>query len=184
VSESTIAATRPASAGNAFTRKLGPLPLWGWMGIGLALGLVYYFWQKNKASAASNGTASSSATGDTEPADQTPPYIIQNYSTDVNAQTVTPPIVQINPNAPPTPPPPPTNTKRPTKITATGTDTGDINQIAKKYGLTEQELIAANPQLKKLQVKVGNKSVPLIGSGAPVPKGTQLTIPAVPTKKS
>lgn len=181
MSEPTIAPARVSSGGNAFTRKLGPLPLWGWMGIGLAFGLVYYFWQKNKAGASSANTASTSTeSGDTEAADQVPPYIIQNYSTDVNAQTVGPTTTSINPTAPATPPPPPTNTARPTSITATGTDTGDINQIAKKYGLTEQQLIAANPSLKKLKVHVGNKSVNLIGSGAPVPAGTKLVIPAIP----
>ena len=78
----------------------------------------------------------------------------------------------------PCPPSTPPTTTRPTSYTATGTDTGDINQIAKQFGLTEQQLIAANPNLKKLKVKVGNKSVNLIGSGAPVPKGTVLKIPA------
>lgn len=173
--------TSTSHSGSPFTKKVGPLPLWGWMGIGLALALGYYVWQKNKASSASSNTASTSTeNGTTEPADQVPPYIIQNYSTDVNAQTVGPTTTNVNPTAPATPPPPPTNTTRPTSIVASGTDTGDINKIAQAYGLTEKELIAANPSLKKMKVTVGNKSVNLIGSGAPVPKGTKLVIPAVP----
>lgn len=68
---------------------------------------------------------------------------------------------------------------RPTSITAGGHDTEDINNYARQYGLTEQQLIAANPGLRKMRVKVGNRSVPLIGSGAPVPAGTKLNIPAV-----
>jgi LysM repeat protein len=70
------------------------------------------------------------------------------------------------------------NQPRPTSITAGGHDTEDINNIARQYGLTEQALIKANPGLRKLKVKVGNKSVPLIGSGAPVPAGTKINIPA------
>jgi hypothetical protein len=157
------------------------------MGIGLALALGYYVWNKNKSSAASSPASTSTENGSTEPADQVPPYIIQNYSTDVNAQTVGPTTTSINPTAPPTPPPvpptipPPTKT-RPTSIVAPGTDSGDINRIAQQYGLTEAQLVAANPSLRKMKVTVGGKSINLIGSGAPVPKGTKLTIPAVPKK--
>ena len=73
-------------------------------------------------------------------------------------------------------------TNRPTSITATGTDSGDINQIAKKYGLTEAQLVAANPSLKTMKIKIGGKSVLLYGSGAPVPKGTVIKIPPLPKK--
>lgn len=65
----------PAGAGgsNAFTRKLGPLPVWGWMGIGLAIALVYYFWKQNKKTAA---TASPTSTPDqTTAASQIPQFI-------------------------------------------------------------------------------------------------------------
>lgn len=64
------------SGGSPFTRKLGPLPLWAWMGIGLAGALAYSSWRKNKAAAATTTTA---ATG-TSLANQTPPFIIQNYT--------------------------------------------------------------------------------------------------------
>ena len=73
-------------------------------------------------------------------------------------------------------------TTRPSQITATGEDTGDINRIAQQYGLTETQLIAANPGLRKIKVKVGKKTVPLIGSGAPIPKGTVVKIPPIPAK--
>jgi nucleoid-associated protein YgaU len=87
---------------NAFSQKLGPLPLWGWMGIGLAIALVFYFWQKNKASSG-QGASTSTETGTTEPANQVPPYIIQNYESDVNAQTVGATTTTVNP--PPSIPP-------------------------------------------------------------------------------
>lgn len=67
-----------AGGSNVFTRKLGPLPLWGWMGIGLAVALGYYFWQKNKAAS----TASTSTTGTTGTTDQNliPQFVNQVYT--------------------------------------------------------------------------------------------------------
>lgn len=41
-----------ASGGNVFTRKLGALPMWAWMGIGLAVALGYYYWKQSTGSAA------------------------------------------------------------------------------------------------------------------------------------
>jgi hypothetical protein len=83
----------------------------------------------------------------------------------------------------PSVPPIVTTPARPTSITAPGTDSGDINRIAIQYGLTEAELIAANPFLKTMKVTVNGKTVKLVGSGQPVPGGTKLTIPPVPAKK-
>jgi hypothetical protein len=70
---------------------------------------------------------------------------------------------------------------RPTSITATGTDSGDLNQIAGKYGITENALIAANPSLKTMYTHAANstKKIKLIGSGLPVPAGTKLVIPPI-----
>ena len=162
-------------------KKLGPQPTWAWMAE-----LAYALYKDRKASSSSS-TSSTSANGAT-PADQVPDVIIQNglagrqWSGPSTTGTTTPnttgtstPLSTVPPSVPPSTPP---TTTRPTSYTAPGTDTGDINQIAKQFGLTEQQLIAANPNLKKLKVKVGNKSVNLIGSGAPVPKGTVLKIPA------
>lgn len=53
------------SGGNVFTRKIGPLPLWAWMGIGLAIALGYYFWQQNQASNSSSSTSSTPQTAST-----------------------------------------------------------------------------------------------------------------------
>lgn len=39
-------------AGNLFTRKLGPLPMWAWMGVGLGVALAFTSWTKNKKAAA------------------------------------------------------------------------------------------------------------------------------------
>jgi len=58
------------------TTPIGPLPLWGWMGIVLALVVLYSQWRKNKAAA----KPASTATPATSTTDQTPPFIIQNYT--------------------------------------------------------------------------------------------------------
>lgn len=62
---------------NAFTRKLGPLPVWAWMGVGLGLALAVSLWRKNKASSTASTTAETSTTATST---QTPPFIIQNYT--------------------------------------------------------------------------------------------------------
>ena len=50
-------------AGNILTRKLGPLPGWAWIGIGVG---AFYLWKKHEAStaAASTTAATTASTGD------------------------------------------------------------------------------------------------------------------------
>jgi len=153
----------------------------------LGLALVYALYKQRKAAASSTTATSSTAANGAVPADQVPDVIIQNTlpgpgttgpTTGSGTPTpVTPPPVTPPPVTPPTPP------TRPTSYTAPGTDSGDINRIAMSFGLTEAQLIAANPQLKKMTVKVNGKTVKLIGSGQPIPGGTKLTIPPLPAKK-
>jgi hypothetical protein len=80
-------ATRSSSgSSNVFTRKIGPLPMWGWMAIGLVVAVAYYFYEKNKSS-------SQTPTPSAEAADQIPQFVNQTY-------------VQTNPPAAPNPGPP------------------------------------------------------------------------------
>jgi hypothetical protein len=177
MSEMTPERTR--GTGGAFAQKIGPLPLWGWMGIGLAVALVFYFWQKNKSSS-SNQASTSTEQGTTEPADQVPPYIIQNYEGN-NAQTVGPTSVAVNPggpNTPPTPPPTPTN-PAPAPTTTTGTVTvpnlnGQRANFAlgnlKSIGLLGEGKTKRNP--KDEYVVSGQTPA----AGTKVPKGTKVTL--------
>jgi hypothetical protein len=166
-------------AGGFLKRKLGPFPMWAWLAIGATVILGYVVIKSRQSSAASGaGTAASSTADTSTPAADIPQFVNQTYTT-VTPPTAAPPAatapttpVTTNPGGPVAPAP------RPTQITATGADMGDINQIAKMYGLTETQLINANPGLRKDKVTVKGKSVPLIGSGAPVPKGTIIKIPA------
>lgn len=82
---------RPAGGdgGEGFRKKLGPLPMWGWIAV-IGGGLVAWrVWHDRKAGAAasSTGTATSIDTSS-----QVPQFVNQTYT------TVTPPVVQ--------PPPP------------------------------------------------------------------------------
>jgi hypothetical protein len=47
--------------GNVFTRKLGPLPMWAWMGIALLIAVGYYLYKKNTAANSSNTSGASSS---------------------------------------------------------------------------------------------------------------------------
>ena len=137
-------------------------------GVALAGGLLFFWWKKKKAAAAAPATDSS---GNTvyypSPTGLSASQLLAFLS---DHQSSPAPPASTTAAAPPA--------ARPTQITAGGKDTEDINNYAKQYGLTEQELLAANPGLRKLKVKVGNKSVPLVGSGAPIPAGTKVKIPA------
>lgn len=146
-------ARQPARGGNAFTRRLGPLPLWAWMALGLGLAVVYSQWRKNKAAAATQAAQASATTT----AGQTPPFIIQNY-----AQVPGAPVTPTTPTPPgtpvPSPPPPGSGTGVPATPPSTTTSTpsaaaptkyrvktGDtLSSIAAKYHTTWQNLYNFN----------------------------------------
>jgi hypothetical protein len=122
--------TAPSSSGSGvFARKLGPLPMWAWMGIGLAVALGYYYWKQNKSSAAASSTAqtaastaASGAAGGTD-SSLVPQFVNQTY---VENQPPTAPAATSTPPATTTPPaaaqvsqyPAPTGAKV-TKLTST-----------------------------------------------------------------
>jgi hypothetical protein len=82
VSETAPEAPPASSGGNVFMRKLGPLPLWAWMGIGLAAALAVMYWKQNKA-AASKSSATDTGAADTTasgtPSDLVPQFVNQTY---------------------------------------------------------------------------------------------------------
>lgn len=65
--------------GNVFTRKLMGVPVWILMIAGLGIALAYSSWRKNKAATPTSSTTSSTTSADSL-ASQTPPFIIQNYT--------------------------------------------------------------------------------------------------------
>lgn len=73
-------------SGNVFTRKVGPLPMWAWMGLVLLVAVFYYLYKKNKASSTSstNPTTSAASTAANTPggvdASLVPQFVNQVYN--------------------------------------------------------------------------------------------------------
>jgi len=155
--------------GNFLTRKLGPMPMYGWMG-GLLAVLIGVSLYKNKSSTAATAAATDSTSTDTVPSDQVPDYITQVYNT-VNATTGQPATTTAPPTTTPVTPKPPTTppvnpvkaptpVKKPTPVTVKKpaptpvkaktpisykVQHGDtLTSIAKKYGTTWQALWTYN----------------------------------------
>lgn len=83
MSETAPEATPQRSSGSVFTRKLGTLPLWAWMGIGLAVALGFYYWKQSTGSAAGKKNAaaqqSSGQGADTIDSGLVPQFVNQTY---------------------------------------------------------------------------------------------------------
>ena len=60
----------PARRENVFTRKLGPIPTWGWVLIAVGLIGVYYLWHRNTQTQTATGTNAS----------QVPQFVNQVYT--------------------------------------------------------------------------------------------------------
>lgn len=157
----------PARAGGSklgvWGKKMGPLPVWGWAGIVLAV-VIGYMYYKNKNSAAS--TTGSSAAAGTTSASQIPEFVNQTYT------TVTPPVEPTSPTPTPTPSP---GNQIPGHhvITANGTET--LAQIAAKYGTTSADIVAFTkahkPHISATEAKFFTKPT------GKVPKGILLWVP-------
>jgi hypothetical protein len=103
-------------AGSFIVHKVGPLPIWAWMGLGLAGALAYSSYKKNKAAQ----TSSSSSTSGLTPVDAsnlTPPFVFVDEST-------TPVTVNNGPPGAPTPPAQPPSGGSPSPAQPPGTPSG------------------------------------------------------------
>ena len=69
--EAPVRAAPAPGGGNAFTRKVGPLPVWAWVAGGLAAGVGYIWWRnrQNANTAADNTATDVAAAGDTSSGD-------------------------------------------------------------------------------------------------------------------
>jgi|SRR5579859_1021882 len=193
--------------GGFFTRKIGPLPMWGWTAIVAGLFLLYSLY-KSKSSSNSSQAQSPSTVNQPGGVDASlvPQFINQTY---VDSQppaapnitvnnTVPPPPTVSTPTAPvvppsvPTPKVPATISSSPGSYTTglpgnmnewTSTGKYSLNVIAKSHGMTPQQLIAAS---ETAQNNVPLKNYVAKGNfNAPVPAGVELFIPNAnwPTKK-
>jgi hypothetical protein len=129
-SPSAATPSRDSGGGNVFKRKLGPLPMWVWLVIGIALigGYVIF-----KSRSGSSGTSGGAAPGGTTSAAQVPQFVNQTYT------TVQPPVAP-QPVASPAPTPTSTPTVGIKTLTATKAET--LNQFAKEHNWTATTLAA------------------------------------------
>jgi nucleoid-associated protein YgaU len=102
--------------GSIVKEQVGPLPMWGWMGLGLGAALAFSVWRKNKAKAA-QATQDAAPPVDLIGGDQRPPIVFQDYTTVNTPITFPPGGGRLHPPSPapvPTPAPAPTPTPTPT----------------------------------------------------------------------
>lgn len=116
-----------SGTGSVFARKVGPLPVWAWVGLVLAAALGWQYWRRSRSGTAASTSATSSATPN---ASQTPPVVWQNYIT-VPSAPIGETLEPIPPSGgrtepPPVPPHPPLPGgpgRRPPPVTGGGTPT-------------------------------------------------------------
>lgn len=75
------APTEPG-AGGFVKRKVGPLPVWAWMGLSLGAALAFASWRNGKSKAADAPADGSTISPNDLPATDTPTYVFQNYDQD------------------------------------------------------------------------------------------------------
>lgn len=72
-------APETSGGGNVFTRKMGPLPLWGWMVIALLLAVFYYLYKKHQNSSNYSSSPSTVNTPGGVDASLVPQFVNQTY---------------------------------------------------------------------------------------------------------
>ena len=174
--------------GSFFTRKAGPLPMWGWMAIVGVLVLVYAYYKKSKnaTAATTQSTATNNTPGGVD-SSLVPQFINQTYTQETPPAA---PNVTVNntvPNEPPDvttiniPPPPsatPSNPNPPTPRPApmaspifNGTykvkKGQTLQQVATQFGITREQLAHANG----LGTGAGLRDGQILKVPNPAPKG-------------
>lgn len=121
MSEQTTQTSTSRPAGNVFTKKIGPLPMWSWMAILLVAVVLYSFYKKSSSASSSANTAADQAAGNAPggvDSSLVPQFINQTYT---NSTPPPAPNVTINNQLPtpatggtqPSPTPTPVATKPP-----------------------------------------------------------------------
>lgn len=125
--------TAPSSGSskNVFTRKLGALPLWAWMGIGLAVALGYYYWKQSTGSAAgAKNAASQSASQSPEAAGGVDSNLVPQFVNQTYVQNQPP--APTMPSSSPTPAAPAASTQADKYPAPTGTSAAKLTNTSAK----------------------------------------------------
>jgi LysM repeat protein len=192
----------PEQGGNVFTRKLGPLPMWGWMGIALALAIVFYLYKKKTSSSTSSQNSAQNSSLNTPggvDASLVPQFVNQVYNQE------TPPVApnvtvtnnipadnDVQPTGTPSPPPPshtpgnpkppatrqPPPTKKVTYKTITVQPGQTLQSLAQQYHTTPDQIadIPGNVYVKG-EVPGDKKVGQQLGSGAGLKTGMKIKVP-------
>jgi len=122
---------RTGGGGSFLTRKVGPLPMWGWGAIVLLLAVFYAMYSKKKAAASSASTSNSSTVDSPGGVDSS---LVPQFVNQVYTQNTPPaaPNVTVNntvppPSSPGAPSTPPTGTQK-------------VNQYPAPQGLTTSKV--------------------------------------------
>lgn len=191
--------TQPESGGggNVFTHKIGPLPLWGWMGVMLGFaGLYYIIHSKNQAASQANNA---SAGGVNSPGgidsslvpqfvnqvyDQSAPPVAPNVTVNktINSGNTNSGNTSTTTNQTTTGTRPPVTTTTTSYITYTVKAGDTLASIAKKYGITVDQLAHAPGNVYVAGELPGNAKVgQQLGTGAGLKTGMTLHIPQYKT---
>jgi len=190
--------TAPQGGGNVFTRKLGPLPMWAWMGIALALAIVFYLYKKHTSGSSTSQSSAQNSSVNTPggvDASLVPQFVNQVYNQE------TPPVapnVTVNNTLPPPPansptppnnPSPPINTPKPppakptppkkvTYKTITVQPGQTLQSLAQQYHTTPDQIadVPGNVYVKG-EVPGDKKVGQQLGSGAGLKTGQKIKIP-------
>ncbi len=160
-------------AGNILTRKVGPLPTWGWLAIVTGGGIAYYLYSgSGSSSALSSGTSTTSAPNAVYPINITNQIPTQAPPPVPNPKPKGPvpgpkPPIGFPPYRPPHPPRhrPPHHKKGRGSGSLIASGHYDLQKTATGHGLTEEQLEKLNPQLRSLE-----------GTGRPIPRGTKIRL--------
>jgi LysM repeat protein len=190
-------------AGGFFTRKLGPLPVWGWTALVAGLFLLYSLYKSKQSSTSSTAQSASTVNqpGGVD-ASLVPQFINQTY---VNDNPPAAPNVTVNKTIdsgnsgttnigntttyvpPPStggntvaPKPSPTTSVKYITYTVHAGDT--LQSLAKKYGVTVEQIASAPGNVYVAGEVPGNKKVgQQLGTGAGLKTGMTLHIPQYTT---
>lgn len=175
-----------SGVGGFFTRKIGPLPMWGWVAIIGGIILLYAYKKKSSSAATADQSAGGANSAGGVDSSLVPQFINQTYdnSTPPAAPNVTvnntipAPDVDITNNIPTppttTPPRPNPPTPRPAPITSpifNGTYSvkkgQTLQQVANQFGITREQLAHANG----LGTGAGLRTGQVLHVPNPAPKG-------------
>lgn len=196
--ESTV----PQSGGNVFTRKIGPLPMWAWMGIALAIAIVFYLYKKHTSSSDTSQSSAQNSSMNTPggvDASLVPQFVNQVYNQEtppvapnvtVNSTVNNPPPVETSPPSTPTPPSAPVSNPKPpaprapapakkvTYKTITVQPGQTLQSLAAQYHTTVEDIVSTPGNVYVKGEVPGDKKVgQQLGTGAGLKTGQKLKIP-------